>query len=276
MSTPLTDTGVRLLADFRVFARRPYRTVGGRSLELDLCVPAQPHGPSPVFVLFHGGGWVAGSRETVSLHLLPWMERGWATVNVEYRLAGEALAPAAAWDARAAVGWVAERAGEHRLDPDRIVVGGLSSGGHLALLTGMGADLPPEPGATGESPGPVRAAAVVSWFGISDVSALLQGDRPRAYARRWMGRDADVLDRAAALSPVRWVGGDTPPVLTIHGTADPVVPWEQSVRLHEALDRVGVPNRLLTLEGAGHGDFNAETWARVYGEVFDFLASELA
>ena len=136
---------IRLATHFRVVARCPYRRVGRHTLELDLHLPKEGGGPWPVIVFFHGGGWVTGSRESVSLHLLPWMERGWATANVSYRLAREALAPAAAWDARHAVRWVAEHAAEHGLDPERIVVGGFSSGAHLALMAALPGELPPAP-----------------------------------------------------------------------------------------------------------------------------------
>ena len=265
------STGVRLAAGFRVLEPRAYRRVGGRDLELDLCVPSRKGGPWPTFVFFHGGGWITGARETVSLHLLPWMEHGWATVNVEYRLAREALAPAAVWDARHAARWVFDHAGEHGLDTERIVLGGFSSGAHLALLATLHGELPPASGEEAEELSPVRASAVVSWFGISDVVALLQGERPRAYARHWIGRRPDALELARALSPIHRVAPDTPPVVTIHGDRDPVVPFEQSVRFHEALDRAGVPNRLHVVAGRGHGDWDEGTWGRAYDAVFGFL-----
>ncbi len=274
---------VRLAVGFRALEPRAYRSVGGRELKLDLHVPAGapsgPGGPWPVFVFFHGGGWIIGGRETVSLHLLPWMERGWATVNVEYRLAREARAPAAVWDARHAVRWVFEHAGEHSLDTGRVVLGGFSSGAHLALMAGFGGALPPEAGR--EEPKDAEAAdayppvaAVVSWFGISDVAALVDGERPRAFARHWLGPRPDFVGLARTLSPVERIGPGTPPVLSVHGDRDPVVPFSQSERLHEALDRAGIPNRLHVVPGGGHGDWDADTWGRAYDAVFGF-AEEL-
>ncbi|MEJ2679510.1 MAG: hypothetical protein P8174_10605 [Gemmatimonadota bacterium] len=75
-------TGVRLAARCRVFADNTYHTVAGRTLGLDLYVPGRPDGPVPVFVFFHGGGWVTGSKEAVSLHALPWLEAGWARAGL--------------------------------------------------------------------------------------------------------------------------------------------------------------------------------------------------
>lgn len=268
--------GVRLAARCRVFADNTYHTVAGRRLGLDLYVPGGTDGAIPVFVFFHGGGWVTGSKEAVSLHALPWLEAGWAVANVEYRLAGEAPAPAAAWDARRALRWVMDHGADRGLDTGRVVVGGMSSGGHLALLTGMAADLP---GTPGQDPGPtpptVKAAAIVSWFGISDIAALLQGERPRAYARRWIGDGSHALPLARQLSPLRCVGPGTPPVVSVHGDRDPTVPYGQSLRLHEALDRASVPNHLFTATGAGHGDFTEDVWARAYRSVLNFLQEHI-
>lgn len=277
----MTSPAVRLAVGFRALEPRAYRTVGGRELRLQLHVPAGPGGPWPTFVFFHGGGWIIGSLESVSLHLLPWMERGWATVNVQYRLAREARAPGAVWDARHAVRWVFDNAAEHGLDPERVVLGGFSSGGHLALMTAVGGALPADAGdtdvSTGEAGGrpevgpPPRPSAVVSWFGISDVAALVEGSRPRPFARHWLGACADPVALAHQLSPVDRIGPHTPPVLSVHGDADPVVPFSQSLRLHEALDRHGIHNRLHVVKGGGHGDWNEETWGRAYDAVFDFV-----
>jgi len=257
---------------FRVFADRSYHDSAGDALRLDLYAPAPGSPPAPVFVFFHGGGWVTGSKEAVSLHVLPWLDAGWAVANVEYRLAGEAPAPAAAWDARQALRWVIGHADEHGLDRWRVVVGGMSSGAHLALLAGMAADLPRTDGdLDGDSSTGPLASAIVSWFGISDVAALLQGERPRAYARRWVGSHGGALLLAQALSPLRHITPSTPPVISVHGTADPTVPYEQSLRLHETLERSGVPNRLFTVEGGGHGDFSEDVWGSAYRFIFHFL-----
>ena len=53
-------------------------------------------------------------------------------------------------------------------------------------------------------------------------------------------------------------GRDLPPILTIHGNNDTIVPYEHGVRLHQALDEAGVPNQLITIDGGGHGGFSYE------------------
>src|SRR5260370_36954220 len=98
----------------------------------------------------HGGGWVQGSKETSAFYMLPFLEKGWTVVNVEYRLARVSLAPAAVEDCRCALRWVLQHAKDYKIDPSRIVTMGNSAGGHLALTTGM---VPPSAGLERQCPG---------------------------------------------------------------------------------------------------------------------------
>jgi dipeptidyl aminopeptidase/acylaminoacyl peptidase len=64
-----------------------------------------------------------------------------------------------------------------------------------------------------------------------------------------------------------------PPIITIHGEKDAVVPYTQAVRLHAALSRVGVLNKLITVPGGGHGHFGVHVTLEAYAEIFKFLKS---
>jgi dipeptidyl aminopeptidase/acylaminoacyl peptidase len=54
-------------------------------------------------------------------------------------------------------------------------------------------------------------------------------------------------------SPITHVSADDPPVLLMHGDADPVVPYQQSEAVERALAKAGVPVKLLRVPGGGHG-----------------------
>ena len=86
---------------------------------------------------FHGGFWAAGTTEASQMYLIPWFEMGWNIVNVEYRLARVAQAPAAMEDCLCALRFVAAQAETYNFDVNRIVSMGESAGGHLALTSGM-------------------------------------------------------------------------------------------------------------------------------------------
>ena len=73
---------------------------------------------------FHGGFWAAGAKENSVMALVPWLEMGWNVVNVEYRLARVAPAPAAVEDALCALRFLAAQAETYHVDVQRIVVTG--------------------------------------------------------------------------------------------------------------------------------------------------------
>ena len=266
--------------DYDIFPNVTYAKASNFELKLDLYVPKNRSRPNATLVLFHGGGWVDGQKERNVLYLLPYLELGWAAVNVEYRNGHQAAAPAAVEDCRCALRWITYHAREYSLDPSRFVLTGTSAGGHLSLITGM---LPAnnvfdrqcmvDGGArwnTATVP-ELKVAAIVNWFGIGDVADLLEGPNARNYAREWFGTVPNADQLAKQLSPVNYVRAGLPPIITIHGELDDVAPYNHSVRLHSALDKAGVPNRLVTIKGRKHGGFNREEMVQSYAAIREFL-----
>jgi acetyl esterase/lipase len=77
--------------------------------------------------------------------------------------------------------------------------------------------------------------------GITDVSDVLDDPDMKDYAVAWLGKQPGRDEIARRVSPLTYVRPGLPPILTIHGSADLTVPYSHAVRLHEALDMVGVP-----------------------------------
>ena len=275
------DWTVRMANQYQVTPDVTYLTADGYESKLDVIAPRKPAGPLPTLLYIHGGGWVGGTKEGAMLRLLPYLEMGFAVVNVEYRLARVALAPAAVEDGRCALRWVLSNADRYGFDPDRIVVSGHSAGGHLTLTTGM---LPASAGLDRRCPArspaggladahepEMRVAAMVNWYGITDVADLVSGPNAKTYAVAWMGGLADWRVVAERVSPLSYVRSGLPPILTIHGDADDIVPFEHAVRLHQALDEAGVPAKLHTIERGGHGGFSDAESLAAYGAIRGFL-----
>jgi acetyl esterase/lipase len=265
------EASVLLGSKYRIVPNITYLTAGGWDAQLDLYLPRTAAGPVPTFLNIHGGGWVTGSKDEVALEVLPLLTMGFAVVNVNYRLAQLSPAPAAVEDCRCALRWVVRHAQQYGFDVARLVVGGMSAGGHLALMIGMA---PPDAGFDRLCPGneDLRVAAVVNFFGIVDVLDLLVGPNTRDFALGWLAQQPQPEKIARWVSPINYVRPNGPPVLTVHGDADPVVPYEHARRLARALDGAGVPNQLLTIRGGKHGDFGGDDMIKSVRVVRQFLA----
>ena len=256
---------------YRVIPNVTYHVASNQENKLDLYVPRGATGPTPVLMYIHGGGWVGGTKESSVLRILPYLEMGWAVANVEYRLGAVARAPAAVEDGLCALRWVIRNAGQYNLDTSRIVTTGNSAGGHLALTTGM---IPASAGLDRECPGSeeLSVAAIINWYGITEVGDLLDGPNIRSYAVEWMGSLENRFEIAERVSPMTYVRAGLPPTLTIHGDADPTVPYQHAIALHEKLDERGVSNVLHTVPGGGHGGFNREQTLAIFETIRRFLS----
>ena len=93
----------------------------------------------------------------------------------------------------------------------------------------------------------------------------------KPYAVEWMGSLPDRLDIAHRLSPMTYVREELPPTFTIHGDADPAVPYRHAVRFHAALDRAGVSNEFHTVPDGGHGGFSREEALEIFEKIHRFL-----
>jgi arylsulfatase A-like enzyme/predicted esterase len=232
------------------------------SLLLDLYLPAGDAGTKPVekkcpvVLWIHGGGWKHGSKEQCPL---VWLAgEGVAVASINYRYSWQARWPAQIDDCRAAVAWLRREATTYGIDPERIVVGGASAGGHLAALLGT----------AGTAAAPVQG--VIDLFGPSDLLTMppnMPGpdrtpeDLAASHGAKLLGGPVhERPDLARAASALFHVSSDDPPFLIIHGDTDPLVPLDQSRRLDDALGKAGVSSTLVVLPGAGHGGpaFDAE------------------
>src|SRR5215813_4483741 len=255
---------------YRIVSNITYLTANNFEAKLDVYSRMDASEPQPTLIWIHGGGWTGGNKESQTFSLLPYMEMGWNVVNVEYRLARVSLAPAAVEDCLCALRWVIRNAKQYNFDTNKLVVSGGSAGGHLALTTAM---IPASAGLDRQCPGneELKVAAVVDWYGITDVADLLEGANMKTYAVQWLGSMPNRVDVAKRVSPLTYVRSGLPPIISIQGDADPVVPYSHSVRLQDALKKVGVPGELVTIPGGKHGGFTRAENHKAYAAIKAFL-----
>jgi len=274
---PAVDWAVHAQNEYQVFPNVTYLTASGYESKLDV-YQRRGAGTHPTLIFFHGGGWIRGTKEASAMSILPWLEMGWNVVNVEYRMARVALAPAAVEDGLCALRFAVAQAKTYGIDTNRIVVSGESAGGHLALTTGM---IPESAGFTNvcagggfntsESAVP-KVAAIINWYGITDVADLLTGSNSKSYAVQWLGSLPNREELARSVSPITYVRPGLPPILSIQGDADPIVPYSQNVRLRDALTKAGDSVELVTIPGGGHGNFKPDERTKIYLKIREFLA----
>ncbi len=203
-------------------------------------------------------------------------------VAASHRSISVAAFPAQLHDARDAVRWLRAHAGKYRLDPKRIGAVGFSSGGHLACLLGSTTPADFQQGAEKQSS---RVQAVVACYPPTDLTSLSQRAVEKKPNRLLAGTTTFVLNKLVSsekdlvrASPCNCVHRHAAPLLLIHGTADVLVPCEQSELYARQLSTVGASVRLLELAGADHGfgsGFGGEAGKQSDDATLKFLDEQL-
>jgi acetyl esterase/lipase len=140
--------------------RRVYKESGGQPRALELYFPPA-HNPAsakvPGVLFFHGGGWNGGTPAQFRAACAYFAKRGLVTATAEYQMhtaatrralpAGTSMKRVCITDAKSALRWFKQHAAELGVDPARLIVGGGSAGGHLAVLatTNPGLNDPADP-----------------------------------------------------------------------------------------------------------------------------------
>lgn len=241
----------------------------------ELTLPPGP-GPWPVVVVLHGGFWrTAYGCELGAPLAADLVGHGVAVWNLEYRRVGDdpraggggwphtALDVAAGVDLLATLG---QQAAEGRLDLSRVVALGHSAGGHLAGWLAGRTALPA--GAPGADP-LVAVCGFVSQAGVLDLALAVDDHLGGGAAADFLGTDlAGALPLA---SPVELVPTGVRSVC-VHGSADDVVPLNQSESYVAAATRAGDDSRLEVQPGADHRapiDPGSPVWATCRAAVLE-------
>ncbi len=233
-----------------------YVTNATDNQKLDLYLPADGTN-CPLIVWVHGGGWLEGNKEKPPG--FGFVRHGFALASINYRLSQDAIFPAQLIDCKAAIRWLRAHAAENGIDPGHIGVWGASAGGHLVALLGTTGGMK-EFDQGGNLETSSRVQAVCDWFGPTDFMQMTNypsdlkhaaADSPES--RLIGGPLAQNAEKAERANPIHYITADDPPFLIMHGDKDPLVPWQQSQLLADALQKAGVHVTFHIVPGGGHG-----------------------
>ena len=250
-----------------------------RKLLCDIWRPADGDVSGLTFVYLHGGGWSIWDKDMYTrpfFHHL--VAQGHTVMDVAYRLFPEVDIYGVIGDVKRAIAWIKANASRYGVDPEKIVLGGGSAGGHLALLAGY---TPEHPELT---PADVNGAdlsvcGVISYYGPTDLLAAYQhedqqrifGGQPTVPIGKKLDSTKDVMRIAGRLdillggwpqdvpdmyelaSPITHVHPECPPTLLMQGKQDFVTPVDATCALSARLVESGVPTINVVFPWTDHG-----------------------
>lgn len=241
-----------------------------RNQKMDIYLPDEGVGPFPVIVFIHGGAFWGGERRDFQIkYVANGIRRGYAVVSVDHRLSDEAKFPEPVYDVKAAIRFLRANAATYLMDTDRIGVVGASAGGYMATMLGATADVDAlEDRSMGNAAYSSAVHAVVSLFGVHDPvmqSQFTEDAEPRTPGAPKMANFMDIFmdfncREKPALAMMGWPGNyvtpDCPPMLIQAGSADEVVPYQNSIDLAERINAVCGEGRAIfeSFPGCKHGD----------------------
>ncbi|MCB0406138.1 MAG: alpha/beta hydrolase [Bdellovibrionales bacterium] len=275
--------GAELFLDFVRLKRKAYKDMGA--------------------VIFVHGDLISGDRKGEALALAKAAAaRGYLGVTIDYRLSGDmrsdnnpdndrlqvgARFPAPVLDVRCAIRWVRAQHEALGLHPGKIVVGGVGTGGYLALMAGLSGEGKKMPNVGDLSAEARRATndvrAVLNLGGATDTTAQYWFERTKRF--RGTRQIASLVGDSPAgnqrlytvSSPISFINDKSAPVFTFHGTADYVFPYDAAITLDEEMKKKGVPHTLMTLPAVGYefkgrdGKVNSRALKQVLDRAFQFL-----
>ncbi len=241
----------------RVEADIVFASPGGRDLHLDLFAPESATGLLPAILFIQGSGYNGNNKQSFWREAAYFATRGFISVTIEHRGIGPdgATWPSILADARAGLEWMRNTGTSYGIDRDRLALVGQSSGAHLATMMAVSPDS--------------AGTANIAIRGVIAINPLLD---PVYFAEHEVWSDeyqfmvdliplfgvayAERPELWTSALPVRYVSGEDPPFLILHGADDGTLPLEQIKPMQAALMRSGVPVEFIIVDGGNHEMMN--------------------
>lgn len=219
-----------------------FKKIGNVELQLHVFEKVSDRANRPAIVFFFGGGWNGGSPSQFYPHCRHLADLGFVAMSAEYRVKSRNKTTPfdCVKDGKSALRWVRSHAKYLGINPDKIVAGGGSAGGHVAAAVAT------VPGLNAETdPKDVSCVpnALVLFNPVYD-----NGPTGWGYSR--------VKDRYKEISPMHNIREGMPPAIVFLGTNDKLIPVKTAELFKEKMKAAGSDSVLKLYEGEPHGFFN--------------------
>ena len=222
-----------------------YKKASGDDLRIYRLDP-EGHDPKtdkrPAVVFFFGGSWNGGSVAQFEPHANYLAGRGIVAFLADYRVKSRQKTPplACVEDGKSAIRWVRQNAERLGVDPDKIIAGGGSAGGHVAATTGICDGLE----------GPNEDLSVSSKSEALLLFNPVYDNGPDGY-----GHDR-VTEWFPAISPAHNITKGDPPTIVFLGSEDKLIPVSTAEKFRDDQKALGIKSELHVYKGEPHGFFN--------------------
>ncbi len=219
---------------------------------MDIYLPAGRDTSTKVLVLIHGGSWTGGDKNDFAQYIDTFQKRlpGYAIFNINYRLAANSLPfknafPTQEQDVQAAVNFIFNSEKTYIVSNNWCLLG-FSAGGHLALLQSYKNNTLIKPKVVVDLFGPTDMADLYNFYGKNLITQ---------YGLSYLlnGTPTNNSNLYYSSSPINYATSTSPPTLILHGGKDTIVPFRESVNLHNKLTSLGVINKYVLYPNQPHG-----------------------
>jgi acetyl esterase/lipase len=250
----------------------PAEPATSRGHLLDLYLPDDGGGSRPLVIWSSGSAFMGDDGKSGAVALAGFFNAaGYAVAGISVRSSSQAIFPAQLHDLKAAIRWLRGHAPEYGIDPDRFAIVGNSSGGWVAAMAAVTSGAVGLEGDVGEQGASSSVQVAIDFYGPTDflqMDAHMPGncaefnarfafsgchDDPRSPESLLVGgRISEHPEAVARANPAGYVSSSAPPIMVLHGQADPYVPHHQSELLYAALREHDCDAVFYSIPNMGH------------------------
>ena len=230
-----------------------YKRTKNKDLKLDIWFPSKNNSNYPLVFFCHGGGWISGFRNQPNN--VSWCKylasKGFAVASIDYRYGCRNTMEDILSDYTDALDYIKKNSQKLSIDKKRIVLMGLSAGGHLSLLySTYNTHNKDKEKMTG-------IKAVVAYYSPTDLNDIFISENKSIFSKfatkqTLKGSPTPKEEIYDYYSPINWVSKDMVPCLIAHGKMDTTVPFKSSLKFAKKLKELKIEYTFLVHKKGGH------------------------